>query len=91
MEIKSISRPWVKKSSHGARYNITGFYQSKAWRNTRNAFIAANPKCIECGQKATVADHKVRVNDGGAELDWSNLQPMCAKCHNKKDNNAGKK
>lgn len=80
-----------KRSSHGKRYNVTGFYQSKAWTKTRNAFIKANPKCIQCGGQANVADHKVRIADGGAKLDWSNLQAMCSKCHNKKDNNAGKR
>lgn len=92
MEIKSIKRPWEKNSSgHGARYGDRSFYQSSAWRKTRNAFIAANPLCIQCGAIATVADHKVRVAEGGDKLSWSNLQPMCASCHNKKDNNAGKK
>lgn len=91
MVIKETKRPWIKNTSgHGARYGDRSFYQSSAWRKTRNAFIAANPNCVECGKPATVADHKIRVAEGGDKLNWSNLQPMCAKCHNKKDNNAGK-
>ena len=88
MEIKSIKRPG--QENYGKRYGDRSFYQSSAWRKTRNAFIAVNPLCIECGGIATVADHKKRVADGGDKLSWSNLQPMCASCHNKKDNNAGK-
>lgn len=94
MEIKSIRRPWQKNTSASHRHdnrNDRGFnYQSSVWRNTRNAFIAANPHC-KCGQKATVADHRVRIKDGGDPYAWSNLTPMCQSCHNKKDNNAGKK
>lgn len=89
MEIKRIRRPWEKKS--GERHNPDPFYQSSAWRKTRNAFISVNPRCVKCGDKAVVADHIVRIKDGGSPLDWSNLQPMCTPCHNKKDNNAGKR
>ena len=78
-----------KSHRHNHR-NDRGFnYQSKQWRTTRNAFIAAHPYC-SCGAKATVADHKIRVKSNGDPYDWNNLQPMCQKCHNKKDNNATK-
>jgi 5-methylcytosine-specific restriction protein A len=80
-----------KHRSHDRRNGDRSFYQSSAWRKTRNAFMAVHPNCIECGKPASVADHKIRVKDGGSALDWGNLQPMCASCHNKKDNNAGKK
>ena len=80
-----------KHRSHDRRKGDRSFYQTSAWRNTRNAFMAAHPYCIECGKPANVADHKIRIADGGSELDWSNLQPMCSSCHNKKDNNAGKR
>lgn len=89
MIIKDIR---VKSESHRHNHrNDRGFnYQSRAWTSTRNAFIAANPKC-SCGAPATVADHRTRIRDGGDPYNWDNLQPMCAKCHNKKDNNTGKK
>ena len=82
-----------KRKSHGHdnRNGDRSFYQTTAWRKCRNAFIAANPKCFVCGKPAEVADHKIRVAEGGDKLNWSNLQPMCQKCHNKKDNNAGKR
>lgn len=94
MEIKQLKRPWIKGTGthrHDNRNDREFNYQSSVWRNTRNAFIAANPYCIECGEKATVADHKVRIKEGGDPYNWSNLSPMCSKCHNKKDNNAGKR
>lgn len=33
---------------------------------------------------ADVVDHIVPIKKGGAELDESNLQPLCHSCHNKK-------
>lgn len=94
MIIKEANRPWIKNTGthrHNNR-NDRGFnYQSKQWTQTRNAFIAANPLCVQCGAKATVCDHFVRIKDSGDPYDWSNLRAMCAACHNKKDNNASKK
>lgn len=89
MKIESIKRPWVKDEGH--RHNHRGdrsFYQTASWRNTRNAFMKQHPNCVECGKTAHVCDHKVRIAEGGSELDWNNLQAMCHSCHNKKDNNA---
>ena len=49
--------------------------------------LQANPVCEECLRRglvteATVVDHIVPINEGGAPLDMSNLQSLCAKCHN---------
>jgi 5-methylcytosine-specific restriction protein A len=91
MQIKSIKRPWEKdrdEHRHNNRSFDRQFYQSKEWRRVRNAFIAANPKCVQCGGPSNIADHIVRIKDGGDPLNWSNLQAMCSRCHNKKDNNA---
>lgn len=90
MKIEPTSRPWIKSKSYGSTTK-NPFYNSTAWRTLRNAFIKANPKCIECGQPATVADHKVRIKEGGAPLDPNNLQAMCQSCHNRKDNNVTKR
>lgn len=90
MIIPTLKSRENKGHRHNHRNGDRSFYQSKAWRDTRNAFIAANPRCCECGEPATVADHKTRIAEGGDKLAWSNLQPMCQKCHNKKDNNAGR-
>lgn len=93
MKIEEVRRPWQLKEGHRHNHrNDRGFnYQGKAWRDTSAAFLRANPKCVECGQPSKISDHKQRVKDGGDPYNWNNLQPMCQKCHNKKDNNAGKK
>jgi 5-methylcytosine-specific restriction protein A len=82
MQINSIKRPWVKgTSSQGARNNDSSFYRTPEWRRTRAAFLQVNPSCVVCGVPAQMVDHKVQLIKGGAKHDWSNLQPMCNKCH----------
>lgn len=88
MIIKSIRKQETHRHNH--RNGDRSFYQSAIWTKTRNAFIAANPKCVICGAPSQVVDHIKRVADGGDKLNWSNLQAMCQKCHNRKDNNAGR-
>ncbi len=56
-------------------------YGSK-WRMIRAAFLKAHPQC-ECGEKATEADHRVPVREGGSNA-WSNLCAMCKRCHSRK-------
>lgn len=65
------------------------FYASTAWRKARLAVLRVRPFCVECLKKgrytpATVVDHIVPINKGGARLDPANLQPLCSSCHNKK-------
>lgn len=68
---------------------LQGFYNTPAWKKCRKAFRAANPLCKSCEQRgrivsADVVDHIVERRDGGADLDWSNLQSLCHACHNAK-------
>ena len=49
----------------------------------------SNPLCVHCVKEdvvtpADVVDHITPIKQGGAELDESNLQGLCHKCHNKK-------
>ncbi len=51
--------------------------------------LNAEPLCEECRRggvvtPATVVDHIVPINEGGAPMDMDNLQSLCAKCHNRK-------
>lgn len=67
-----------RPNAHRRGYNRT-------WQATRQAFLAANPTCISCGQPATEVDHK----DGGGPNgphghDWANLAPYCKPCHARK-------
>jgi len=71
MEIKSISRPWLKQVKQGTRYNPDKFYQSREWKTTRASFIASEPLiqlppihnipyqnkfCVECWKKGKIVD-----------------------------------
>jgi 5-methylcytosine-specific restriction protein A len=65
------------------------FYQSAAWRAVRAAFLCEHPLCCRCDGNgwvvaATVVDHITPIKDGGARFNWSNLQPLCVSCHNRK-------
>jgi len=59
-------------------------YNLKAWRYTRLAKLSACPCCEHCGKPATCVDHIMPIEDGGHPFDQSNLQSLCAKCHNVK-------
>lgn len=90
MVIKSISRPWLKEENHrhNHRNGDRSFYQSKTWKAIRDAFLSANPYCVECEKegkkvKATVADHKTQRINSGSD-DFSNLQGLCSSHHNAK-------
>ena len=66
-----------------------GFYNSKAWRGLRAAYIRTYPLCKKCKdegktKKADHVDHIVPISQGGERLDWLNLQSLCIKCHNSK-------
>jgi len=91
VKIESIQRPFGPDNSKH-RHNNRGdrsFYQTSAWRSTRNAFIKSNPWCAEClkdGKKtpATVCDHKTQIIEGGDKFNPDNLQSLCASHHNSK-------
>lgn len=84
----SSKRPWIKPSSNKKklqdRKERAKFYRSKQWRDLRKMFLQWHPICVECSKEATVVDHIKPIRLGGAKLDWNNLQPMCARCHNSK-------
>jgi 5-methylcytosine-specific restriction protein A len=60
-----------------------GFYQSREWRQ-----LVARIKrergnwCERCGStNRVIGDHIVERKDGGADLDQSNVELLCAKHH----------
>ena len=62
------------------------FYSSAAWQRKRAAHVAAEPLCVMCEavgvtRGAEVVDHIVERRDGGANLESSNLQSLCNRCH----------
>lgn len=38
-----------------------------------------------------MVDHIVPLHEGGDSLDWSNLQPLCNRCHARKRGREGAK
>jgi len=84
----------AKVRSHAARLdtrptaNQRGYnYQ---WQGLRSRFLLENPECFACGEKATVADHRVALRDGGENV-WENLQSLCHTCHNIKTKAEGRR
>lgn len=65
------------------------FYHSREWKSVRSLVLNENPFCVECGHPAQMVDHIKSIKDGGAKLDTNNLQSMCNKCHNIKENKEG--
>ena len=59
------------------------------WPRVRSRYLARNRHCVSCGEAATVVDHiiprrKFAKNEAHLYNHWSNLQAMCARCHNRK-------
>lgn len=74
-----------KKPFEGRANKNREFYVSSAWRKARKRYISLHPICSACGRAiATVVDHIIPINQGGAPLDERNFQSLCASCHNKK-------
>lgn len=61
-----------------------------AWSARSRAFLAAHPHCLDCGRRATQADHAPRsraelVASGIVDPDADeHLQPRCASCHSRR-------
>ena len=72
--------------------DATGFYNSKAWHDTRNAYLKSVgnlcERCLEQGkiEPAVIVHHKKPLNihnvsDLELSLGHKNLQALCRKCH----------
>ena len=80
------------------RYRATAYergYDAR-WTRVRNAYISKHPLCERCKSRdaivlATLVHHIVRIADGGARLDYNNLQSLCVKCHDIIHNEQGHK
>jgi 5-methylcytosine-specific restriction enzyme A len=72
------------------RIEARSFYNGQRWRDLRVSFLLRSPLCVRCqGQGvstlATVVDHiQERRDRPDLAYDESNLQPLCASCHNSK-------
>ena len=62
------------------------FYNSRAWRLTRNAYARSNPLCVACRNEgiattSQVVDHITPIKQGGDRLAAGNLQSLCHRHH----------
>lgn len=66
-----------------------GFYNSKAWKECRAAYIkSVFGLCERCGKLGYIVHHKEKltpqnINDPGVTLNWGKLEYVCLDCHNK--------
>jgi hypothetical protein len=75
------NRPRVTNKASGAR----GWYASTEWKKRSRAHLEANPDCVVCGGRATIADHIewAHPDDREAVLHGA-LQSMCFADHQQK-------
>lgn len=63
------------------------FYQSRAWRDTRQAYLSyRHHLCERCNNTAEIVHHikwlnPYNIGNVKITLDWSNLQCVCRECH----------
>ena len=53
------------------------------WRKCRISFLRRNPFCALCGTDAEEVHHVQPLAEGGARLDFHNLQALCKACHSR--------
>ena len=91
---KTKRLPWIpKKEVQSRQFSNQSFYNSKAWRRTRNNHIRSNPLCVICKRKSIIksadcVDHITPINNGGHKFE-GNLQSLCNSCHNSKSSLEG--
>ncbi len=60
-------------------------YNTSAWQRMSAEQLAREPNCRRCGRPGKIADHIIPRRQDGAD-DPSNLQTLCAACHQRKTN-----
>lgn len=71
---------------------VESFYQSREWQRLVKAIKQMRGNfCERCGSSyRVIGDHMVERKDGGADLDESNIELLCIRCHNTKTSQARK-
>jgi 5-methylcytosine-specific restriction endonuclease McrA len=55
------------------------------WNKVSHAHREREPQCVRCGSTERLqVDHIIEVADNGSLYDPSNLQTLCADCHDAK-------
>ena len=66
---------------------VEKFYNSKAWKEIREAYYNSQLGiCERCGQAGFFVHHKKyitidNIHDAEITLNWDNLELLCKKCH----------
>lgn len=87
INLKPTPAPWeamTTRPPNQGRVHKEKRYHLARWKRLRLGILRATPLCIKCEQLATVVDHIRPARLGGKFWDSSNLQSMCASCHNSK-------
>ena len=93
---KKLRPNWVpKREKHQRLVDNSQFYNSTAWRKFARVYKQRNPECVECNKEnrvgpADVADHIVRIEDGGEKYNENNIQSLCNFHHNRKSGKEGR-
>ena len=66
---KKDTRPNAARRGYGAK-----------WQKIRAGNLRVYKTCAKCGAPAIDVHHIVPLKNGGTN-EWSNLQPLCRKCH----------
>lgn len=70
-----------------AKWFSKKFYNTSAWKKTRNAFFDSKfGICELCGGKGEEVHHIIpitssNINNSDITLNWNNLQLLCRSCH----------
>lgn len=76
-----------------ARAFAKTFYDSKAWKDTRDyCLLRDHYSCVKCGNAAEEVHHKIwltpeNINDINITLNPDNLICLCHVCHTKEHSN----
>lgn len=73
---------------------LKSFYDSKAWKTTRDAYASSvNNLCERCMSRGlvvpgSIVHHKIKLTDNNKDdvnisLNWNNLELVCLDCHNR--------
>lgn len=95
MKLRALGKEERKEAGKVKEW-ARGFYASKAWDETRKAYmIAQHGLCERCGEPAKIVHHKrhitqKNINNTDITLNWDNLEALCQDCHNK-EHHAGER
>ncbi len=82
---------------HTVSKKLMKFYNSKAWRQTRENYLSENPFCEMCQEYDMLSpgyyvDHiQPALDFPSLRLSWSNLQTLCISCNAKKTSSQANK